>query len=216
MRLPQGCSNLALQVARCLQLAWRSRSGRSWIHGPWGVLTPPAELAATARLGMSYASSHRSNAEIPAGVNARRDYNAEGRRLVEALGLQVGGNYNAMDAIWKESSTGGKIYVGNETAARGPASTLAEHGITHVVNCTDNMPLYHQSGGRIQYYRFDIAGHWRHVKDDASAIAFTRPMFEFVGEVPSPCACDRALVPALWACLSTCARECRVRMCRPA
>ena len=88
---------------------------------------------------MSYAASHRSNAEIPAGVNARRDYNAEGRRLVEALGLQVGGNYNAMDAIWKESSTGGKIYVGNETAARGPASTLAEHCITHVVNCTDDM-----------------------------------------------------------------------------
>ena len=88
---------------------------------------------------MSYLASHRSNAEIPAGVNARRDYNAEGRRLVEALGLQVGGNYNAMDAIWKESSTGGKIYVGNETAARGPASTLAEHGITHVVNCTDDM-----------------------------------------------------------------------------
>ena len=88
---------------------------------------------------MSYAASHRSNAEIPAGVNARRDYNAEGRRLVEALGLQVGGNYNAMDAIWKESSTGGKIYVGNETAARGPASTLAEHGITHVANCTDDM-----------------------------------------------------------------------------
>ena len=88
---------------------------------------------------MSYATSHRSNAEIPAGVNARRDYNAEGRRLVESLGLQVGGNYNAMDAIWKESSTGGKIYVGNETAARGPASTLAEHGITHVVNCTDDM-----------------------------------------------------------------------------
>ena len=88
---------------------------------------------------MSFLASHRSNAEIPAGVNARRDYNAEGRRLVEALGLQVGGNYNAMDAIWKESSTGGKIYVGNETAARGPASTLAEHGITHVVNCTDDM-----------------------------------------------------------------------------
>jgi hypothetical protein len=33
-----------------------------------------------------------------------------------------------------------------------------------------------------QYYRFDVAGHWRHVKDDNSALAFTRPMFEFVGE----------------------------------
>ena len=33
-----------------------------------------------------------------------------------------------------------------------------------------------------QYYRFDVAGHWRHVKDDNSALAFTRPMFEFVGK----------------------------------
>ena len=104
-----------------------------------GRFSSPAELCRHSAPWMSYAASHRSNAEIPAGVNARRDYNAEGRRLVEALGLQVGGNYNAMDAIWKESSTGGKIYVGNETAARGPASTLAEHGITHVVNCTDDM-----------------------------------------------------------------------------
>ena len=112
---------------------------------------------------MSYAASHRSNAEIPAGVNARRDYNAEGRRLVEALGLQVGGNYNAMDAIWKESSTGGKIYVGNETAARGPASTLAEHGITHVVNCTDDMPNYHENNpGGPTYLRFDVAMWHRH------------------------------------------------------
>ena len=77
---------------------------------------------------------------MPAGASARRNYNAEGRRLVESLGLQAGGGmYNAMDAVWKDSSTGGKIYVGNETAARGPASTLAEHGITHVVNCTDDM-----------------------------------------------------------------------------
>ena len=89
---------------------------------------------------MSYAASHRSNEEMPAGASARRNYNAEGRRLIESLGLQAGGNmYNAMDAVWKDSSTGGKIYVGNETAARGPASTLAEHGITHVVNCTDDM-----------------------------------------------------------------------------
>ena len=91
-------------------------------------------------LAMSYAASHRSNEEMPAGASARRNYNAEGRRLIESLGLQAGGNmYNAMDAVWKDSSTGGKIYVGNETAARGPASTLAEHGITHVVNCTDDM-----------------------------------------------------------------------------
>ena len=89
---------------------------------------------------MSYAASHRSNEEMPAGASARRNYNDEGRRLVESLGLQAGGGkYNAMDAVWKDSNTGGKIYVGNETAARGPASTLAEHGITHVVNCTDDM-----------------------------------------------------------------------------
>lgn len=116
--------------------AQRETLGQCWLALRFNS---PAELCRHSAPWMSPLASHRSNAEIPAGVNARRDYNAEGRRLVEALGLQVGGNYNAMDAIWKESSTGGKIYVGNETAARGPASTLAEHGITHVVNCTDDM-----------------------------------------------------------------------------
>ena len=57
---------------------------------------------------MSYAASHCSNEEMPAGANARRNYNAEGRRLIESLGLQTGGMYNAMDAVWKDSSTGGK------------------------------------------------------------------------------------------------------------
>ena len=100
-------------------------------------------------MSYGYAASHRSNEEMPAGTSARRNYNAEGRRLVESLGLQAGGGmYNAMDAVWKDSSTGGKIYVGNETAARGPASTLAEHGITHVVNCTDDMANFCE-GGRL-------------------------------------------------------------------
>ena len=150
------------------------------------------------------------------GASADPDFDNEAKKIFASLGVTTGGGrFNPCDAIWKHPRTGGTIFVGNVEAASN-IEVLNSNKITHVVNCTDNMPLYHQSGGRIQYYRFDIAGHWRHVKDDASAIAFTRPMFEFVGEVPSPCACDRALVPALRACLSTCARECGVRMCRPA
>ena len=137
---------------------------------------------------MSYAASHCSNEEMPAGANARRNYNAEGRRLIESLGLQTGGMYNAMDAVWKDSSTGGKIYVGNETAARGPARTLAEHGITHVVNCTDDMPNFCEAGSSgPAYLRFNVA-FWQSAgvmraeqpSSRQEVLAFLQQLFDFV------------------------------------
>ena len=139
---------------------------------------------------MSYTASHSSNEEMPAGANARRNYNAEGRRLIESLGLQAGGMYNAMDAVWKDSSTGGKIYVGNETAARGPASTMAERGITHVVNCTDDMPNFCEAeaaSSGVTYLRFNVA-YWQsagvmQAEQPASrqeVMAFLQQLFDFV------------------------------------
>ena len=83
--------------------------------------------------------------ELPAGVAARKDYNAEGKKLIASLGVaasRTGGaahSYNDFDAIYKDAATGGTIYVGNEVAARGPASKLLAMSITHVVNCTDDM-----------------------------------------------------------------------------
>ncbi|KAJ1484919.1 protein-tyrosine phosphatase-like protein [Baffinella frigidus] len=54
--------------------------------------------------------------------------------------------------------------------------------ITHVVNCTDNMPCYHEATREVNYHRFDIAAWWQKVKDEETAIVFTTPVLEFVGE----------------------------------
>ena len=77
--------------------------------------------------------------ELPAGVAAREDYNAEGRKLIASLGVGNGKSsslYNDFDPVYKDPETGGKIFVGNESAARGPVSKLLGLSITHVVNCT--------------------------------------------------------------------------------
>ena len=81
-----------------------------------------------------------SNEEVPAGVAQRTDFNEEGRKLIESFGLKPAtSSYNDMDAIWRDTATGGAIFVGNEVAARGPASKLRAMGITHVVNCTHDV-----------------------------------------------------------------------------
>ena len=136
---------------------------------------------------MAYAASHGSNAEVPAGVGARRDYNAEGKRLIASLGVRpAGGRYNPMDAVWKDEKTGGSIWVGNEVAAHGPASALAEAGITHVVNCTDDMPNFCESDPRISYLRFNVqwwqSGGDLYAKDcsDEGVLRFVQTLFDFV------------------------------------
>ena len=76
--------------------------------------------------------------ELPAGVAARRDYNAEGRKLIASLGVgdrTCSSPYNDLDPVYKDPETGGMIFVGNESAARGPVSKLLGLTITHVVNC---------------------------------------------------------------------------------
>ena len=55
------------------------------------------------------------------------------------------------------------MFVGSQTAAKS-LDVLQEHNITHVVNCTGDMPLYHEQNG-ITYLRFNITGalclYWR-------------------------------------------------------
>lgn len=92
------------------------------------------------------------------------------------------GPYNAMDALWQHPESRAVFYVGNQTAASNLA-LLRQNGVTHVVNCTDNMPNYHEntSGSLIKYYRFDISRFHRLVRSDADAARFVQPMLEWVG-----------------------------------
>ena len=62
------------------------------------------------------------------------DYSDEGRKLLASLGVTPGrsvAGYNSMDLIWSDAKTGGKVYVGNETAAR--MADQHPERITHVV-----------------------------------------------------------------------------------
>ena len=94
------------------------------------------------------------------------------------------GPYNAMDAVWQHPDTRAVLYVGNQTAASN-LGLLQKNGVTHVVNCTDNMPNYHENspGSFVKYYRFDISSFHRIVKADADAPRFVQPMLEWVGAI---------------------------------
>lgn len=108
----------------------------------------------------------------------------EARKLWARLNLDpsvvTGGQYNAVDPLWQHPETRAVFYVGNQTAASN-LPLLQKHGITHVVNCTDNMPNYHEGNSSIRYYRFDISRFHRQVKTDADADRFAKPMLDFVG-----------------------------------
>lgn len=140
--------------------------------------------------------------DLPAGVDARKDYNDEGRKLIRALGFNSSATtvYNDMDAIFKDPSTGGVVYVGNEVAARGPATKLLSLGITHVVNCTDDMKNFCEvpetyephpmaNAKRIKYLRFNIAQYRaageklrEHPASETEIDQFIRTLFAFVSE----------------------------------
>jgi len=115
----------------------------------------------------------------PGGV----DFDDEGRKILARMNLDAtqakAGIYNPMDPIWRDPKTGGVIYVGNQTAAQNKAM-LDSNGVTHVVNCTDNMPQYYEnsrSGPKIEYLRFLTSFWTQHDKDLPS---FIKPLLQFV------------------------------------
>lgn len=117
------------------------------------------------------------------GGRQQLDFDDEARKLWARLNLdpsQVSqGPFNALDPLWRHPQTGGTFFVGNQMAAAS-LDMLMKHNITHVVNCTDSMPLYHENSGKIKYFRFDITSHYRRVRTDDEAVAFVTPVMEFI------------------------------------
>lgn len=106
------------------------------------------------------------------------NYDDEARNLFASLGLDPSGAgksniYNPMDAIYCDQTTGGKVFVGNDAAAKN-LPELQSRGVTHVVNCTDNLPLYHE--GTLTYLRFNIA----YFPAQPDVQVFLASMFDFV------------------------------------
>lgn len=125
------------------------------------------------------APSSRTNSGSCA--SERLDFDQEARKLWQRLNLDPsivdGGQHNAMDPIWRHPRSSALLFVGNQTAAKS-LQLLQRHAVTHVVNCTDNMPCYHE--GPISYFRFDITSHYSRVQEDQGAVAFVEPMLSFV------------------------------------
>lgn len=129
----------------------------------------------------------RENSGDPAARAARSgatlDFDEEAHKLHARLNLDPSSKnegYNALDPLWRHPETGGTFFVGNQTAAAN-LGMLQQYKITHVVNCTDNMPLYHEASGKIKYFRFDITSFYRRVRTDEDAAPFVQPMLDFVG-----------------------------------
>ena len=82
-------------------------------------------------------------------VGSRPDFDEEARSLWQRLNLDPtkhkSGPYNSLDALWRHPS-GGTFYVGNQMAAQ-DLNLLRQHGVTHVVNCTDSMPFFLEGKG---------------------------------------------------------------------
>ena len=126
----------------------------------------------------------------PAGVGQRNDYSQLGRDLLAKIGVEASsGKHENVNAIWRDKATGGTIYVGNQNTAKGPADVLLAKGITHVVNCTDDLPDYCAAAGKQKYYKFNVAN-WQSAgasdyKDRGveAQIAFVDKMTDWVDQV---------------------------------
>lgn len=124
------------------------------------------------------------------GRGPAADFDDEARKLWARLNLDPtkvnNGPHNSLDPLWRHPQSGGTLYVGNEVAAR-TLSLLQSYSITHVVNCTDSIPLYHDKhpGAQITYLRFDITSHYDRARTDKAAVSFVEPMLTFVADALS-------------------------------
>lgn len=118
------------------------------------------------------------------------DYDDEARKLWARLNLdpnkESNSQYNCLDPLWRHPETGGTFYVGNEQAAKN-RGMLEKFNITHVVNCTDSIPLYHEKtqGKPITYLRFDVTSHYHRARTEKDAVEFVKPMINFVADALS-------------------------------
>ena len=111
------------------------------------------------------------------------DFDEEAQKLFKSLNLkpcEVGGDYNYLDPIWRHPTSGGILYIGNQTAAQ-DLHVQAQHKVTHIVNCTADMPNYHEGKPGKFYLRFDVSNHWRYLDStDQSVLDFVTPLFRFI------------------------------------
>lgn len=69
------------------------------------------------------------------------DFDSEALKIfaqLQAAGAGARSTYNHADVIYQDNATGGKLFIGNQTAAS-DRSVLDKLGITRIVNCTTDV-----------------------------------------------------------------------------
>eukprot|EP01006_Ploeotia_vitrea_P056686 TRINITY_DN68118_c3_g1_i1.p1 TRINITY_DN68118_c3_g1~~TRINITY_DN68118_c3_g1_i1.p1 ORF type:complete len:196 (+),score=7.17 TRINITY_DN68118_c3_g1_i1:27-614(+) len=107
----------------------------------------------------------------------------EGKRLIEEYGDdddgEIGlGRYAHMNVVFEHPKTKGRLYVGDNVAAS-EAPCLKKANITNVVNCTSDLPLYHDHDSTYKYFRFQIYEAPTR-GPPAAVLKFFTPVFEFI------------------------------------
>jgi protein tyrosine phosphatase len=115
------------------------------------------------------------------------DFDLEAEKLFARLGVTATGqNYNNCDAIWSHPVTGAKVYIGNKNASSS-REILTSCSISHVVNCTDNLPNCFETSPGFTYFRFNISYWFRAIgsrsldaKNAKAVLDFFQPVFDFI------------------------------------
>lgn len=113
------------------------------------------------------------------------DYDEEGMRILAALNLEQDGTiqsrYNDSDVLWKHPETKAAVYIGNETSSKN-LFEIEKLGVSSIVNCTRNMPNFHEENEKLSYFRFIITSFYerRDLDDPEKVLEFFTPVFEFI------------------------------------
>jgi hypothetical protein len=129
-------------------------------------------------------SSSRSSSSSKLDTDST--YDDEARRLFAALNLPVAKGarrtaYDDLNAVWQHPTTGARVFIGNQTAASSK-TMLQAHGISCVVNCTNDIRNYHEKDSAFAYYRFRIASWYSFslIQEPNGAHLFFAPIFEWI------------------------------------
>ena len=113
-----------------------------------------------------------------------RDYTHAGHQRIARMGHEYVDN---MYAIWTHPSSGAAIFVGDWRAAQGPATTLISKGITHIVNCAEDLDNYCEGEPSLAFLRFHViewafAGDATRVQQASTTeqLSFVQRLFDFV------------------------------------
>mmetsp|Transcript_107157 Transcript_107157/g.130745 ORF Transcript_107157/g.130745 Transcript_107157/m.130745 type:complete len:208 (+) Transcript_107157:73-696(+) len=126
----------------------------------------------------------------------RPDYDEEAKKLFALLNLPPSGaasdessrlhSYHNLDAVWKHPTTGGQVFIGNATAS-GQRTILQRNNITHIVNCTSDLPNSFESAAgdpKVQYFRFDIYKFFAvlDLRTNRGVLEFFHPVFQWIDD----------------------------------